>query len=282
MYKFARDTQLQRNILEEPLVFNDPRFRPLFLFKKFGYKQFNWIRGQLGNELKRGNVFPMLRLASAGLLGGEFVSLARDKLASFYAGEEVYNENEKFINYGNLKDVAFGHKKIDSLINTDRMTWGDALDRFASVGAMGVSMDIVAAENTIRAIEFAGKPAVVQDFDKIWDAMTRTWVNLEEYGGLGALQRMPKYIAPIFGTVPRRLAQRIEPKGQKESYTKYRKGLTRSRILDYLIEGDSIRATRLIKNWNKSFPNNPILYDDVGVSEITDRILKKAKKKISF
>ena len=35
MYKFARDTQLQRNILEEPLVFNDPRFRPLFLFKKF-------------------------------------------------------------------------------------------------------------------------------------------------------------------------------------------------------------------------------------------------------
>ena len=279
MYKFARDTQLQRNILEEPLVFNDPRFRPLFLFKKFGYKQFNWIRGQLGTELKRGNVFPMLRLASAGLLGGEFVSLARDKLASFYAGEEVYSENEKFINYGNLKDVAFGHKKIDSLINTDRMTWGDALDRFASVGAMGVSMDIVAAENTIRAIEFAGKPAVVQDFDKIWDAMTRTWVNLEEYGGLGALQRMPKYIAPILGTVPRRLAQRIEPAGQKESYVKYRKGLTRSKILDFLIEGDSIRATRLIKNWNRSFPQNPILYDDIGVSEITDRLLRKAKKK---
>jgi polyhydroxyalkanoate synthesis regulator phasin len=279
MYKFARDTQLQRNILEEPLVFNDPRFRPLFLFKKFGYKQFNWIRDQLGAELKRGNVFPMLRLASAGLLGGEFVSLARDKLASFYAGEEVYNENEKFLNYGNLKDVAFGSKKIDSLVNTDRMTWGDVLDRFAAVGGMGIAMDIVAAENTIRAIEFAGKPAVVQDFDKIWDAMTRTWVNLEEYGGLGALQRMPKYIAPILGTVPRRLAQRIEPAGQKESYVKYRKGLTRSKILDFLIEGDSIRATRLIKNWNRSFPQNPILYDDIGVSEITDRLLKKAKKK---
>ena len=279
MYKFARDTQLQRNILEEPLVFNDPRFRPLFLFKKFGYKQFNWIRDQLGTELKRGNVFPMLRLASAGLLGGEFVSLARDKLASFYAGEEVYNENEKFLNYGNLKDVAFGSKKIDSLVNTDRMTWGDVLDRFAAVGGMGIAMDIVAAENTIRAIEFAGKPAVVQDFDKIWDAMTRTWVNLEEYGGLGALQRMPKYIAPILGTVPRRLAQRIEPAGQKESYVKYRKGLTRSKILDFLIEGDSIRATRLIKNWNRSFPQNPILYDDIGVSEITDRLLKKAKKR---
>jgi hypothetical protein len=84
MYKFARDTQLQRNILEEPLVFNDPRFRPFVLFKKFGYKQFNWIRGQLGAELKRGNVFPMLRLASAGLFGGEFVTWARDKLAEVW------------------------------------------------------------------------------------------------------------------------------------------------------------------------------------------------------
>tara|TARA_R110002012_G_scaffold263824_1_gene447057 strand:- start:515 stop:796 length:282 start_codon:yes stop_codon:yes gene_type:complete len=90
---------------------------------------------------------------------------------------------------------------------------------------------------------------------------------------------MPKYIAPILGTVPRRLAQRIEPAGQKESYVKYRKGLTRSKILDFLIEGDSIRATRLIKNWNRSFPQNPILYDDIGVSEITDRLLRKAKKK---
>ena len=280
MYKFARDTQLQRNILEEPLIFNDPRFRPLFLFKKFGYKQFNWVRGELGTELKRGNIFPMLRLASAGLLGGEFVSLARDKLANFYAGEEVFNENEYFLNFGNLKDVAFGDKKIDSLIKTDRMTWGDALDRFASVGAMGISMDIIAAENTIRAVEFAGKPAVVQDFDKLWQTMTRTWENLEEYGGLGALQRMPKYLAPIFGTVPRRLAQRIEPSGQKESYVKYRKGFTRSKILDYIIGGDSIRATRLIKNWNRSFPQNPILYDDIGVDDITKRILRKAKKKL--
>jgi len=280
MYRFARDTQLQRNILEEPLIFNDPRFRPLFLFKKFGYKQFNWVRGALGSELKRGNIFPMLRLASAGLFGGEFVSFARDKLATFYAGEEVFNENEYFLNFGNLKDVAFGDKKIDSLISADRMTWGDALDRFASVGAMGISMDIVAAENTIRAIEFAGKPAVVQDFDKIWQTMTRTWENLGEYGSLGALQRMPKYLAPLFGTVPRRLAQRIEPSGQKESYVKYRKGFTRSKILDYMIEGDSIRATRLVKNWNRSFPQNPILYDDIGVDDITKRILRKAKKKL--
>ena len=279
MYKFARDTQLQRNILEEPLVFNDPRFRPLFLFKKFGYKQFNWVRGQLGNELKRGNVFPMLRIASAGLLGGEFVSYARDWLAEFYAGREVYDENEYFLDFGNLKDVAFGDRKINSLVNVDRMTWGDVLDRFASVGAFGVGMDIVASENTIRALEFAGKPAVVQDFDKIWTAMTKTWENIGEYGGIGALQRMPKYVAPVLGTVPRRLAEQIEPEGQRKSYVKYRKGLTRARILDHLIDGDSIKATRLLNNWNRTFPQSPLLYDDISVDEITKRIILKAKKK---
>jgi hypothetical protein len=279
MYKFARDTQLQRNILQEPLVFNDPRFRPLFLFKKFGYKQFNWIRGQLGDELKRGNIFPMLRLASAGLFGGEFVSMARDKLAEFYAGQEVYDENEYFLDYGGIKDVAFGDRKLNSLIKADRMTWGDVLDRFASVGAFGIAMDVVAAESTIRALEFAGKPAFAQDFDKIWTAMTRTHENIKEYGGIGALKRLPKYIAPVFGTVPRRLAEQIEPEGQRKSYVKYRKGLTRSKILDYIIEGDSIRATRLIKNWNRTFPTNPLLYDDISIDEITKRIIHKAKKR---
>ena len=47
-----------------------------------------------------------------------------------------------------------------------------------------------------------------------------------------------------------------------------------------MIEGDSIRATRLVKNWNRSFPQNPILYDDIGVDDITKRILRKAKKKL--
>lgn len=279
MFRFARDTQLQRNILQEPLVFNDPRFRPLFLFKKFGYKQFNWIRGQLGNELKRGNVFPMLRLASAGLFGGEFVSLARDKLAEVYAGREIYTENEPFLNFGNLKDVALGDKPIDSLVKVDRMTFADVLDRFASVGAFGVVMDVVAAENKIRALEFVGKPAVVQDFDKIWTAMTSTWVNIGEYGGLGAVQRIPRYIGPALGSIPRRALERFETEGQRKSYVKYRKGLTRSKILDSIIEGNSIRATRLIANWNRAFPENPILYDDVDVDSITERIINKAKKR---
>jgi hypothetical protein len=90
---------------------------------------------------------------------------------------------------------------------------------------------------------------------------------------------MPKYVAPVLGTVPRRLAERIEPEGQRTSYIKYRKGLTRAKILDHIIDGNSVKATRLLNNWNRTFPQNPLLYDDISVDEITKRIIRKAKKR---
>ena len=43
IYRFAIDSQLQRNILREPVYFNDTRFRPFILFKRFGYRQFEYI-----------------------------------------------------------------------------------------------------------------------------------------------------------------------------------------------------------------------------------------------
>ena len=50
LYEVGRDSQLQRNILNDPLFFNDPKFRPFVLFKRFGYRQANWIRETLAKE----------------------------------------------------------------------------------------------------------------------------------------------------------------------------------------------------------------------------------------
>jgi hypothetical protein len=49
MYEFSRDTQLQKNVFREPAFFNDPRMQPFVLFKRFGYRQAEWI----GRELKK-------------------------------------------------------------------------------------------------------------------------------------------------------------------------------------------------------------------------------------
>ena len=281
MYKFSRDSQLQRNVLTEPLVSLDPRWRPFFLFKKFGYKQFNWIREQLQAEVSRGNLFPMLRLGVAGMAGGEFVSFARDALAELISGGEVYDKNRYMFPYI-TKGTPMSDIGADQYIDMSEFTIDDYVDRFASVGAFGVIGDIVANENKIRALEFAGKPAVIQDLDKIWSAMTRTIEDTKDYG-LGAVFRMPKYVAPILGTIPRRGLERFEKRfapGQRQAYVKRMKQLRLADIKDAIIDGDSNKATRLIFDYNRTFGSeNPIGYEDWNADAITERIINKAKKR---
>jgi hypothetical protein len=170
----------------------------------------------------------------------------------------------------------------DQYIDMSEFTIDDYVDRFASVGAFGIVGDIVANENKIRAIEFAGKPAIVQDLDKIWSAMTRTIEDTKDYG-LGAAFRMPKYVAPVLGTIPRRGLERFERKfapGQREAYVKRIKQLRLSDIKDAIIEGDSNKATRLIFDYNRTFGSeNPIGYEDYDADAITERIINKAKRR---
>ena len=278
MYRFSRDAQLQRNVLNDPLFFNDPRFRPLILFKRFGYKQFNWIRENLSKELMRGNVLPILRLGVGGFLGAQFVTWSKKALNSFLAGEEVYDENRLFLPGlppGTVLDT------MGNDINTDmsEYTWGDFLDHAASVGAFGFIADIAAAENKLRAVEFFLKPAIYQDASKAVDALQRIYKDIDDYG-MGAGKRSVKYLAPMLGTVPRRLAKRFETEGQRETYTKYRRGIIRGRILDALIDGKDKEASKIIMAWNRANPYEAFFYEDIGVDAIFDRLEKKYEKSL--
>ena len=68
MYRFAVDSQLQKNVLRDPKVFNDPKWRPLFLFKRFGVRQATMIKDMLKTEIKNGNYMPILRIMAGGAL----------------------------------------------------------------------------------------------------------------------------------------------------------------------------------------------------------------------
>ena len=48
-----------------------------------------------------------------------------------------------------------------------------------------------------------------------------------------------------------------------------------------MIEGDVTRATRLIKQWNNSFPDRILTYDDIGPDSINQRLMRKYKKQIN-
>ena len=262
MYEFSRDTQLQKNVFLEPAFANDPRFRPFFLFKRFGYRQFEWMSRQLREEVGKGNLMFPLRLAAAGMAGGMFVSAAKRFASDKLAGEDVYDENYKF--------------------GEDQIGLNDILYNFASVGAFGVVTDIVSSESKWRALEFAAKPAMIQDAMKSYDALQKLLSDMEDFGlGFHVAQRTLKNIAPIFGTIPRRAAQRLETKGQRESYVKYRYSKVHPRILDYMSEGNHRMAQRLIREWNNSFPERPIMHDDIGPKAINRRLMNKYKKRMN-
>ena len=279
MYRFSRDSQLQRNVINEAPVMLDPRWRPFFLFKKFGFKQMNWMREQLLMEVERGNLFPMLRLAVGGMAGGEMVSWARDSLAEYIAGQKVYDDNRYLYAHNLPEAVPMASYGMSQGVDMRDFTIDDFVDRFASVGAFGMIGDIVANENRVRALEFAFIPAVVQDFNKIWSAMTRTLEDTKDYG-IGAALRMPKYLGPLIGTIPRRGLERIEPAGQREAYVKRLKQIRLPEIKEALLEGDNKQATRIINNFNNAFGNeNPILPEDYDPTKLTDFLIRKIKKR---
>ena len=105
---------------------------------------------------------------------------------------------------------------------------------------------------------------------------------MDEFGlGWHVAQRAIKNVAPIGGTIPRRIAQQFETKGQRKSYVKYRYSKIHPRILDYMSDGNNRMAQRLIREWNRSFPERPIMYDDIGPKAINRRLENKYKKRIN-
>lgn len=283
MYRFSRDAQLQRNVLNDPMMFNDPRFRPFFLFKRFGYKQFNWIRENVGREVfVHGNVLPLLRLGVGGFFGAQFVVASKKALNNFLAGDEgVFDENQLFVpGFIMPKGVEYEYLGNDVNMDLSEYKWSDFLDDVAAVGAAGFIGDILANEDKARALEFLVKPAIYQDALKGISAVQRTYKDIQDYGiGIKTGQRSLKYIAPIFGTVSRRLAQQFETEGQKETYIKYRRGIVKGRMLDAFIDENDAEAYKIMKAWNNAYPEEYFTSDDMDSNAIYDRIKKKEEKR---
>ena len=274
-FRFARDYQLQKSVLRDPLLANDPRFRPFFLFKRFGIRQADLFTRILSEE--NSNPFMYLRLAAGGYAGAAVIAPAREMLAEALSGTDIFNPNFSlkyeipFLREGDagreLKDI--GPK--------------DVIDSFATVGAMGIISDIIAAEDKLRAIQFAVTPVMYQDLNKIYDTVYKFSSEAfapGDYGIFGATRRLPKTISPVFGTGPRRLLQRLWTEKQKEDYTTYRKGPTRTRILDALLEGKRTEALEILREWNRVYGyENPIVFSEIDYDDMAKRYITKLEKR---
>ena len=258
MHEFSRDTQLQKNVFLEPTFFNNPKFQPFILFKRFGYRQAEMMGRWAHQALKDKDMAFFLRLGAAGMAGGAFVNWSKAMLSNLLSGEDVYNADYKL--------------NVDG---TD-YTMGDFIQGLMAVGSFGVVTDIVAAENPWRSFEFFAKPVILQDASKLYDAMLRIGTDMEELGPNSiTARRAAKYVAPVFGTMPKRLARLAETPKQRADRRRTMLTSTKKKIFDYMLSDNDTMVKRLVREWNLAFPERPLMMDDIGVEEINKYLMRK-------
>ena len=289
MHEFARDSQLQRNVLNDPYLASNPKNRPFVLFKRFGVRQASWITENVSQEMFRyKNPLPILRLVAGGAAGGLFVSSAKEFISDFLSntpfigGEDIYNENYTI---GKVWDDL---KKGDVKSAVDKVTLRDVAEAIGASGSLGWITDIIAAEDKLNAIEFLATPALAMDGMRIWDTLSSVLIESKEFGIDHALRRAAKKGLPLFGTVPKLIGtRRIETRRQKVDYYTRRKTFVKNDILDAIIRGNKTMAIRRIKEWNevvlssdvwKFSPGLIMDYEDIGPESISNRLLNRILK----
>tara|TARA_R100001530_G_scaffold53173_1_gene39280 strand:+ start:7 stop:1848 length:1842 start_codon:yes stop_codon:yes gene_type:complete len=257
MYRFAKESQLQKDIMKDPLFFNDARMRPFVIFKRFGFRQAKYMKDLMRREVfQQKNVLVPLRLAVGGWFGAEFVIWAKDNLIKFLSGKDVVREDRK------------GFEKL--------------LESISTVGSMGFFSDILDAEDKLAAIKFAINPVMLSDMEKLYTGTRSLFDNIEEYGfNSNGLQRSVKGYAGIFGSVPKQLAKRVEMPGQEKRGISNEKGKLRSKIFDYFLENKVNKAKQLIQDWNSKRRMNPFTMNDISSSDIYQYVVRKLMYKLT-
>ena len=234
MAEFALNSQLQKNMLREPLITNDKRFKPLFLFKRFGIKQANYMFEMIRTDvIERRNPGPLIRLAVGGYLGGASVTWGLNQLKSLMQGEPVYRQDDS-----QLQSV---------------------MQNLAAISAFGVVSDILANEKITDisgSVKFALTPVAVQDPLTVWDNWFRFFEDWERYGdGWLAARKNTYRMFDIAGTFPRAIAKQALTPGQKESRLRFKKTQELTKIRQLIFGGDITAAQNRQSAWNDRHPN---------------------------
>lgn len=253
VHKLSFDSQLMERITNSPMILNDPRWRPLFLLKKYTINQAIAVKDLIGQELSRGNALPIVRLAAGGILGGEVAIEAKNRLTSLLSGEKKYRKEDDW-----YERVA---------------------NDLAAVGTMGWLTDMFGAENpqqlgnnitrfiTPAALDIAGS-AVEEGV---------TVAKRAESVGIGpAIRKEASDIAGVVGGgLAKTAVQRsVETPGDVAERTKNRRDVEKAAINDLFVKGKHEAAQKRIALWNK---NNPE-YGFKG-KEFTNKGIKKIVKK---
>ena len=266
--KFAVDSQLQKSVLNDPLVLNRPTWKPFLQFKSFGYRQYNFIKDTLTHDAVHYNVFPMLRLAGAGYATGAISLKAKEYMKYLVSGEEAYDP-ARFLE-------ADGKEIIENI---------------AAVGAFGFLGDFMSAaleegKTYSGALGFLVAPAFMSDIDNfLYSFLPALENDYKNYQG-DFIRRVPARVLKLTGSpLLKDLAKRrgIETKGMRKDRITFLRGKRKSAMLDKLIKAES-RETydeviRDVRQWNRAYPDYKINITDIDHKAVMKRKMRKWKKR---
>ena len=158
--KFARDTQLQRNYVKEPIFLTDPRFRPLWVLKTFGIKQAKLIKDGLTKEVGDGNILPILRLSIGAGIGGKFIINSYEMIQNILSGKDEYDWRQAKQSFEEMRPGFFTGKRNYTKSDYWLELLTPTIDELAAVGTMGVVTDFMSAENKMQSLGWALKPVI--------------------------------------------------------------------------------------------------------------------------
>jgi len=265
MERFARKTQLQKDILKDPLIFNNPQTRVFTQFKRFGYRQYQYSKNLLINDFKRGNIFPILRMAAGGMAGGAFVGWARNEIKSLLSGES----------------------QVDQSPGVIPKNYNDVIENIASVGALGMIGDLMSAsveegKSVSRAVKFIATPAFVDDINNFFERFIAPMESDFETFRDGAFRRAPVRALRLPGGILRETSKRIETPGMTMERIKGMRSNYLGKVLAKLLKaktGDEYgRIFDEVKAWNESYPEYPITGEDINNKALYRRKMRKYKR----
>ena len=279
MQKFAKNSQLQRDFMLDPFLFNDPMIKPLLLFKRFGYRQAAYMKKTIEREFIDGNVMPLLNLGIGGVAGGSFVMWAKEKLNQVLTGEPQF----------------YGKESRIKLLKEDK-TFDDYMNAISNVGSFGVMSDILTDADPGSAISFFLKPVVIDDFQRVvrsWDTFAKSMETHYPEQWDVPFRKAATVLAPIAGGNISRMVRTgagigkfkitpgTETEGMKKDRIRNTKGRTVESIRDMIQDGNSKEAIKMYVEFNETYgsmyPSLQIIASDVSWKTIQKKWERKVK-----
>jgi hypothetical protein len=262
VYRFATDTQLQKNVVRDPISRTDPRFRAFWTLKGFGIRQFHFVKNQIIKEaFVHKNYAPIIRLGVGGYLAGEVEQFLEKHFRALLSGRPPQEKDQGPVMH--------------------------FFDNLGAIGAWSLMTDIAAAESKMQAVRFMVTPIQVAEFEKGVQIIERVWKDSDMDSILELQERLPnkttgeifqsriKDVSAFGGTFPREIAKRFQTEDQAKQELSRELGDVKDKLFRAAKRGDKKAVDRIYDAWMNNWPQRPLTYQDVGPRQFADWLIKK-------